>query len=370
MKLGWSEPRIRSLTAGGIATISATQTADPTAPTILYAPALGTSEFFMLEYRTQTSPSASGYDANVATNGLAIWHIQQDASFSPTQVPRFDAGPLPVQDLWRWCGKCQGLHYISNATTPVYGPCPAGGLHNSGSSTDYGVVLSTPSAPGQHGWNWCRKCQGLFFGPDTATSHCPAGGTHDGAMSGDYSLILGVTNSPGQNGWNYCKKCAGMFVGPNHATSFCPAGGSHDGSASGDYAMLEEGLDLVVWNEGPPNLQRGSSLLWGSDATTPNLRWLSSGTPTHIHVLPFHTGDGSITVQWLSPGDTWVDFSYSGAPQLGTFANPFPTFFQGVGAITYGGTLHIKPGSSSETGDVTKAMTIQAYNGPVTIGGP
>jgi M6 family metalloprotease-like protein len=370
MKLGWCEPRIRSLTAGGIETIPAAQMAATDAPIILYDPARGTNEFFMLEYRTQTSPSGAGYDANVATNGLAIWHVQQDAYHSPTQVPRFDAGPLPAQDLWRYCSKCQGLHYITDANSPVYGPCPAGGVHTNDSTTDYGVVLSNPSAPGQHGWNWCHKCQGLFFGPDMAKSHCPAGGTHDGSMSGDYSLILGITNSPGQHGWNYCKKCAGMFYGPNAGSSFCPAGGKHDGSASGDYAMLEEGLDLVVWNEGPPNLQRGSSLLWGSDATTPNLRWLIGGTLTHIHVLPFNSGDGSITVQWLSPGDTWVDFSYTGLPQNGTFANPFPKFAQGVGAVSYGGTLHIKTGSSAETGDVTKAMTIQAYNGPVTIGHP
>jgi M6 family metalloprotease-like protein len=86
MSLGWCEPRIVSMPTGGLVTIPAAQAGDPTAPVILYDPAHGTSEFWILEYRTQTSPDGPGYDANVVyangsnPNGLAVWHIQQDGN--------------------------------------------------------------------------------------------------------------------------------------------------------------------------------------------------------------------------------------------------------------------------------------------------
>ena len=48
--------------------------------------------------------------------------------------------------------------------------------------------MSTPTVLAQQDWRWCRKCQGLFFGPYESASHCPAGGTHDGSQSGNYVL--------------------------------------------------------------------------------------------------------------------------------------------------------------------------------------
>jgi hypothetical protein len=41
----------------------------------------------------------------------------------------------------------------------------------------------------QNGWQWCSKCQGLFYGPNVARSVCPAGGQHGGGTSNDYSLL-------------------------------------------------------------------------------------------------------------------------------------------------------------------------------------
>ena len=87
MSLGWCSPHIISMATGGVVTIPAAQAGDPTAPVILYDSAHGTNEYWILEYRTQTSPYGSGYDANVAafapsTNryGLAVWHIQQNGN--------------------------------------------------------------------------------------------------------------------------------------------------------------------------------------------------------------------------------------------------------------------------------------------------
>jgi hypothetical protein len=220
MQLGWCEPRIRSLTDGGIQSIPANQYGNSTAPIILYDPVRGTNEFFILEYRTPTSPVGSGYDANVAASGLAVWHIKQDANHNAVAVPTLD---------------------------------------------------------------------GLNF-------------------------------------------------------------------------------DKVVWNEGPPSFQRGTSTLWGSGSVSTNLSWLGgAGTSTHLHVLPYNVGNGSITVEWLSAADTWVDFNW-GAPNSGTFAAPYNTLAAGLAHVSYGGTLNFKTGSTHETNNIIEPMLLKAYNGPVLIG--
>jgi hypothetical protein len=59
MQLGWVEPRIASLRSGGITNIPAAQMGDPTAPLLLYDPSRGLNEYWLLEYRTATSPAAA-----------------------------------------------------------------------------------------------------------------------------------------------------------------------------------------------------------------------------------------------------------------------------------------------------------------------
>jgi M6 family metalloprotease-like protein len=376
MQYGWCEPRIFSLSPGGLVTIPATQYQQPTAPIILYSPEVGTHEFFILEYRTRTSPVGSGYDENVSDNGLAIWHVQHDAHYEPIAVPAVDQGPILGQPEWRRCLKCQGLHFITDPHSPSFGPCPEGGQHSilievpKEESETYRMVLDVVAAPGQHGWRYCSKCQGLSYGPNQPASHCPAGGTHDGSQSGDYSLVVNEANSPGEHDWRWCHKCQGLFFGTNQASSDCPADGlPHDGSQGGDYAVLLDRINYTVWNEGAPDWQRGGNRLFGSNAITPYLR-LNNGAPlaTYLRVHPFQTGASSITVEWLTEGHTWVDFNYAGVEELGTFDLPFDTFAEGLVQVSRGGTLHIKSGQSTETAHITKPMHIQAYGGPVTIG--
>jgi M6 family metalloprotease-like protein len=78
MTFGWNEPRIVSMSQGGRFYIPAVQNADPTAPLLLYDPSRGTSEYFLLEYRTVNRAAGLGFDYQLGTNGLFIWHIQQD----------------------------------------------------------------------------------------------------------------------------------------------------------------------------------------------------------------------------------------------------------------------------------------------------
>jgi M6 family metalloprotease-like protein len=77
MRLGWCKPRIHSLPAGGITQLPAAQVlARSDAPLLLYDPARGTNDYFLLEYRTPFF-QGSLYDADLAnaTNGLVIWHV-------------------------------------------------------------------------------------------------------------------------------------------------------------------------------------------------------------------------------------------------------------------------------------------------------
>ncbi|GBC93730.1 hypothetical protein HRbin15_02232 [bacterium HR15] len=76
--------------------------------------------------------------------------------------------------------------------------------------------------------------------------------------------------------------------------------------------------------------------------------------------------------------DIWVDFSYSGSPERGTFSFPFNTLAEGADAITTFvdttlipfPTLYIKAGSSNERPRITKRMRIEACGGTVRIGAP
>jgi M6 family metalloprotease-like protein len=369
MQLGWSEPRIMSLPAGGIAALPAAQMVDPSAPVILYDPVRGTGEFFMIEYRTPLSPNGPGYDANVSDTGVALWHIQQNSSHDPLTVHRVGFGPYPAQTLWRFCKKCKGLNYITNDKSPVLGPCPAGQTHDDSISSSYQLDLNIAAAAGQHGWRWCRKCAGLFFGPGQSASRCPAGGTHDGSASGDYALIMNDSSVPGQPDWKWCSKCQGLFYGPNVSSSSCPAGGIHDGSSSGDYTIYLEGGNLTVWNESDQSFTRGTGTFYHSDEYSPYLRWADGTWATaYLHVNPFQPGDGSVRVEWIASGDTWVDFAAFPLFQFGTFTWPYVTLADGVASVPYGGTLHFKTGSSKETAYITKKMEMRAYNGLVTIG--
>jgi M6 family metalloprotease-like protein len=83
LRFGWNEPKIVSMRKGGIYEIPATQFMDATAPILLYDPLRGdpllrgTGEFFMLEYRTKTVPFIVGYESDLGSEGLFIWHYQQ-----------------------------------------------------------------------------------------------------------------------------------------------------------------------------------------------------------------------------------------------------------------------------------------------------
>jgi len=75
MLFGWSEPRLRSLRTGGAEVVPAAQSGRADAPLLLFDPAKGAGDYFLVEYRAQHPPTGSGYDANVSGTGMVVWHV-------------------------------------------------------------------------------------------------------------------------------------------------------------------------------------------------------------------------------------------------------------------------------------------------------
>jgi hypothetical protein len=133
----------------------------------------------------------------------------------------------PGQRNWRWCRKCAGMT-LGGASAP----CPAGGSHDLTASGEYTVLRN-----GQAGWRWCRKCQGLAFGGNPAPGACPAGGSHDQVGSGDYWLAaappVGSAEVPGERGWLWCNRCQGL----TRPGGRCAGGVPHAHGGSGAYVV-------------------------------------------------------------------------------------------------------------------------------------
>ena len=72
-------------------------------------------------------------------------------------------------------------------------------------------------------------------------------------------------------------------------------------------------------------------------------------------------------LQYVSGLRTWVHFSCVGV-ENGSFAQPFNTLPEGVSAVPVSTSLIFKSGSSNWTGTVSKAMTMRAFGGEVSIG--
>ena len=167
---------------------------------------------------------------------------------------------LSLQQDWAWCKKCQGLFYGPNVSSSR---CPVGGTHTpppESQSGNYSLPYNAAPDPSrQSGWRWCNKCQGLFYGPGATSSLCPAGSTHaPPAESGswDYCLLHNVPpDSSRQSDWRWCNKCQGLFYGRHVEPSRCMAGGTHApaaASGSGDYSLLARPFDPRVTTPPPP----------------------------------------------------------------------------------------------------------------------
>src|SRR5260370_4885080 len=80
---------------------------------------------------------------------------------------------------------------VVDADTKVaQGVCPKDNRpHVPDKSSLYGADFSGPGVPGQAGWKWCRRCDGMFYaGNGLVATHCPpTSSQHNPTGSGDYT---------------------------------------------------------------------------------------------------------------------------------------------------------------------------------------
>ena len=150
------------------------------------------------------------------------------------------------QSNWRWCRKCQSLTLGGAA---AQGPCPAGGTHDHTASGDYWLAFapmvemlaprrmrveqpfSSVEVPGERGWRWCNRCQGL----SRPGGRCDGGAAHAHDGSAAYIVPANAPTAPGQPHWRLCRKCQTLsFRG-----GVCFAGDGHDLVGSSDYTVRD-----------------------------------------------------------------------------------------------------------------------------------
>lgn len=124
--------------------------------------------------RSNVTPVANTLVKAGITSGIGLWVAQEMDSAQAVNLVNTASGPFPIIGVQY---AFQGLFDVSvfneewfNAVSR-HAPAP----------------ISKPGVMG--GWEYCNKCQGLFFGPRAAISHCPAGGPHNGV--GSHSFTLG-----------------------------------------------------------------------------------------------------------------------------------------------------------------------------------
>jgi len=117
MQLGWLRPRIFTLGPGGVATVAASQIISAQTPVLLYDPAKGLNEYFLVEFRNNRISVGVDHDANVtdpsspgpftnAAAGMAVWHVNLNLPNSKTYHEGSPNNQVGGSTLW-------------NQTTPV-----------------------------------------------------------------------------------------------------------------------------------------------------------------------------------------------------------------------------------------------------------
>lgn len=154
------------------------------------------------------------------------------------------AAPVPpgptsgVQSGFRWCHRCQNVTYGINVAKSR---CAAGGTHDITGSWVYalpwGPRTSRTTKTNQAGWNWCAKCQDVFFGPNQGKSVCAAYGRHVVGGSYDYLIPYGAPAAAHEPHFRHCFRCENLYYGPNTTRSVCAAGGVHSFGPSWDYNL-------------------------------------------------------------------------------------------------------------------------------------
>jgi M6 family metalloprotease-like protein len=170
MQLGWVQPRIRDIRTPGFELLEAPQVASRQglsneSPILLYDPARGTSEFFLLEYRSRTARGGS-YDADVGSTGLAIWQVRQDSAKQPAMTSS-EADPSAQILAMFNRGAPSWVQGGGTLYTESHGAIALKWLDNSG--TGVRLKAGSPSADGALlSVTWARPGQSVDWGPSVS----------------------------------------------------------------------------------------------------------------------------------------------------------------------------------------------------------
>jgi hypothetical protein len=152
--------------------------------------------------------------------------------------------------------------------------------------------------------------------------------------------------------------------------------GLSQGASFGDGAQMDSNYPLVRLSDGAGNVFYARTHDWSSTGVMTSNQVVSTEftLPAFLPAAPYSlvvVANGISSDPIAFNGPVWVDFTYGGFFQTGSYDFPYKTLAQGVAAVPVGGTIAFrKSGSSSETMRITKAMTLVAVGGPARIGGP
>jgi hypothetical protein len=151
--------------------------------------------------------------------------------------------------------------------------------------------------------------------------------------------------------------------------------GISQGAAFGDEGQDASNYPLVSFTDGIGNVYYGRTYNWSSTGVQTGGKVVTTEVTLPSAVF---SGPGTFSLQVIANGiasdpltfygPVWVDFTYGGSVQNGTYNTPFNKLAKGVSAVVSGGTIAIKPGSSSETPTISKPMNIVAVGGAATVG--
>ena len=149
--------------------------------------------------------------------------------------------------------------------------------------------------------------------------------------------------------------------------------GLNTGAVYGDEGQMDSNFPIIRLKNGANvfycrTVNRSSTGVMTGDAILSADFTLPLQLPTAVYSLSV-VANGIASDPISFNGPAWVDFNYSSqSPQTGTFDNPFSTLAQATSAVSAGGAIFLKPGTSAETGTLSKPMEFRAAGGTVTIG--
>jgi subtilase family serine protease len=336
-----------------------------------------------------------------------VYYQGNDANSILTEMADPSEGePLPLQLSCSWG------HVVDSNTDSILMRFAAQGQSFFGVSGDGGArnLQSTESAAGTYQtvvggtdlsmngngvtWSnetvWGNAQEG--FSPGTGPANGSGGGFIPGIPMPDYQLPVNMTAVGGSATW---RNFPDVAMPADNIFGFL----TDTGGVQGKFYFSGTSYSTPLWagfaalvneqaaNQGKPPAgflnpaiySIAQSSLYGScfhDITVGNNTW--SNSPDAYFAAPGYdlcTGWGSPAGQSLInalvslSGPVFVDFTYTGTVQNGSYFSPYKTLAQGTNAVSPGGTIFIiNGGSSPETMTISKPMTITAQNGAATVG--